>query len=92
MDLAFNNLQRLICHKTKQTKPNQDKTVRVVILVTVSSLTNFFSVKNNTNDKILCWTHYEFYVIWTIFSSLKILLLFLYADLNYFKLLWRKHA
>ena len=22
MDLALNNLQRLICHKTKQTKPN----------------------------------------------------------------------
>ena len=24
MDLALNNLQRLICHKTKQTKPNRD--------------------------------------------------------------------
>ena len=23
MDLALNNLQGLICHKTKQTKPNQ---------------------------------------------------------------------
>ena len=23
MDLALNNLQELICHKTKQTKPNQ---------------------------------------------------------------------
>ena len=23
MDLALNNLQRLICHKTHQTKPNQ---------------------------------------------------------------------
>ena len=23
MDLVLNNLQRLICHKTKQTKPNQ---------------------------------------------------------------------
>ena len=23
MDLALNSLQRLICHKTKQTKPNQ---------------------------------------------------------------------
>ena len=23
MDLALNNLQRLICHKTQQTKPNQ---------------------------------------------------------------------
>ena len=25
MDLALNNLQRLICHKTNQTKPNQTK-------------------------------------------------------------------
>ena len=25
MDLALNNLQRLICHKTPQTKPNQTK-------------------------------------------------------------------
>ena len=24
MDLALNNLQRLICHKTQQTKPNFD--------------------------------------------------------------------
>ena len=26
MDLALNNLQRLICHKTQQTKPNQSET------------------------------------------------------------------
>ena len=25
MDLALNNLQRLICHKIQQTKPNQTK-------------------------------------------------------------------
>ena len=25
MDLALNNLQGLICHKTQQTKPNQTK-------------------------------------------------------------------
>ena len=25
MDLALNNLQKLICHKTHQTKPNQTK-------------------------------------------------------------------
>ena len=25
MDLALNNLQMLICHKTQQTKPNQTK-------------------------------------------------------------------
>ena len=27
MDLALNNLQRLICHKTQQTKPNQTKSM-----------------------------------------------------------------
>ena len=27
MDLALNNLQRLICHRTKQTKPNQTNAV-----------------------------------------------------------------
>ena len=27
MDLALNNLQRLICHKTQQTKPNQTKLI-----------------------------------------------------------------
>ena len=26
MDLALNNLQRLICHKAQQTKPNQNST------------------------------------------------------------------
>ena len=29
MDLALNNLQRLICHKTKQTKPNQSGRVEL---------------------------------------------------------------
>ena len=27
MDLALNNLQRLICHKTQQTKPNQTQNI-----------------------------------------------------------------
>ena len=27
MDLALNNLQRLICHKTQQTKPNESITL-----------------------------------------------------------------
>ena len=30
MDLALNNLQRLICHKTNQTKPNKTATVRLL--------------------------------------------------------------
>ena len=28
MDLALNNLVRLICHKAQQTKPNQSKEVQ----------------------------------------------------------------
>ena len=32
MDLALNNLQRLICHKTKQTKPNQTKTASNILM------------------------------------------------------------
>ena len=30
MDLALNNLQRLICHKTQQTKPNQNYMIRII--------------------------------------------------------------
>ena len=34
MDLALNNLQRLICHKTKTTKPNQtNKNTKLVHMV-----------------------------------------------------------
>ena len=36
MDLALNNLQRLICHKTKQTKPNKEH-------VAIGHLWYFFS-------------------------------------------------
>ena len=34
MDLALNNLQRLICHKTQQTKPNQTYNclLRIIII------------------------------------------------------------
>ena len=31
MDLALNKLQRLICHKTKQTKPNQSKVIKTFV-------------------------------------------------------------
>ena len=32
MDLALNNLQRLICHKTKQTKPNYHRFTSYIAL------------------------------------------------------------
>ena len=53
MDLALNNLQRLICHKTQQTKPN---------------LMNFFMkkicshVKNYFENKLML--HLVFIVVW----------------------------
>ena len=34
MDLALNNLQRLICHKTQQTKPNHILYTHMFILKT----------------------------------------------------------
>ena len=33
MDLALNNLQRLICHKTKQTKPNRNFTIKCSLVL-----------------------------------------------------------
>ena len=42
MDLALNNLQRLICHKTQQTKPNQ---LRATIVATRKGrFVTFFSL------------------------------------------------
>ena len=35
MDLALNNLQRLICHKTQQTKPNQTISHILLKLITI---------------------------------------------------------
>ena len=40
MDLALNNQQRLICHKTQQTKPNK-KDIMPKILEQVKSFCNF---------------------------------------------------
>ena len=40
MDLALNNLQRLICHKTHQTKPNQIKIIFKQIYMTHTSVIN----------------------------------------------------
>ena len=46
MDLALNNLQRLICHKTKQTKPNQ---TWIIFLITFELTINFWF-----NNKVPC--------------------------------------
>ena len=35
MDLALNNLQRLICHKTNLTKPNQRNLLRKFLLIKI---------------------------------------------------------
>ena len=47
MDLALNNLQRLICHKTQQTKPNQTKpfcTTAVVDMIWQSIPKIYYSI------------------------------------------------
>ena len=50
MDLVLNNLQRLICHKTQQTKPNQTKQ-------NVHALKNVYSCHWYcfTNDNYIYW-------------------------------------
>ena len=50
MDLALNNLQRLICHKTKQTKPNQStslssQTTRYCLVNVEGDRQKYFDVK-----------------------------------------------
>ena len=45
MDLALNNLQRLICHKTKQTKPNQTRLFSVICRIFVVGRGSYFSAE-----------------------------------------------
>ena len=42
MDLALNNLQRLICHKTQQTKPNQTKHISWKLCASINYLYIFY--------------------------------------------------
>ena len=48
MDLVLNNLQRLICHKTQQTKPNQTKPNYNGFL---SESSNYEELKSDKKDK-----------------------------------------
>ena len=54
MDLVLNNLQRLICHKTQQTKPNQTRKYIQNTLnnkVAYNNQTIQFSTTNKTSTK-----------------------------------------
>ena len=46
MNLALNNLQRLICHKTKQTKPNHRKNFKGISRLKSAKNKFAFSMKN----------------------------------------------
>ena len=48
MDLALNNLQRLICHKTQQPKPNHVKLVDKSIYL----ISNISSTESDVNVQI----------------------------------------
>ena len=50
MDLALNNLQRLICHKTQQTKPNQSN----VRFGDMKNMKGIFDILNDNTKKKLC--------------------------------------
>ena len=54
MDMALNNLQRLICHTTQQTKPNQTKEIAryQITLLTNQRKTLFIKPKENKGKQI----------------------------------------
>ena len=56
MDSALNNLQRLICHKTQQTKPNQNLSI-IIIAHTKIILIKHFCIKTK-KEKIWVETHW----------------------------------
>ena len=61
MDLALNNLQRLICHKTQQTKPNQETNNTLpfldILLINVNNKLEFKVHQKSTNKN----DHIHFY-------------------------------
>ena len=57
MDLALNNQQRLICHKTQPTKPNQIKSGNWELLVAIG----FFSLGEISQDKLWIQTGFALF-------------------------------
>ena len=53
MDLALNNLQRLICHKTHQTKPNQNSFFWINL---IDSKYSFFISNNSIKHLLFVYT------------------------------------
>ena len=52
MDFALNNLQMLICHKTHRTKPNQTKTLFIIMIYNQDMYSSF-----KIQMMILCFPH-----------------------------------
>ena len=51
MDLALNNLQRLICHKTNQTKPGKEENIEIRHEVKEYTDKNGCQMKTGTREK-----------------------------------------
>ena len=57
MDLALNNLQRLICHKTKQTKPIKQLYITIqfsVSTVSMSKIVQFKTIQFSKSTQFKC--------------------------------------
>ena len=61
MNLALNNLQRLICHKTQQNKPNLIETIQLLVIdrntLNHSNVWKLFSLDMTEYRKYL-WNNY----------------------------------
>ena len=55
MDLALDNLQKLICHKTQQTKPNQTKMIKISVKVDKPNPYNRFS--GNISEEVFIYIY-----------------------------------
>ena len=49
MDLALNNIQRLICRKTQQTKPNQTKKTSKLLNQAIYLMSIILSTESDTH-------------------------------------------
>ena len=63
MDLALNNLQRLICHKTQQTKPNQTwYLIELILILCVNEWGMYFYWTNRRHTyrwvAVVSWLNY----------------------------------
>ena len=58
MDLALNNLQRLICHKTQQTKQNKPTCCHLLIKWQISDISRRSNAWSANNKLTITWKSY----------------------------------